>query len=348
MSNDKSRTSVDFRHDPDHPVTLLAGFIILFIFIFFLSFFVGRYPIKPITLIKVLLSKIFYIEPTWPSTVENVIFKIRMPRILSSAIIGGALSVSGLAYQGMFKNPMVSPDVLGTSAGAGFGASLGILLGLSYFSTSALSFICGLVAVILVTFISGKLMNQKTLGLILGGIMISSIFTSGTSFVKLVADTDDALPAITYWLMGSLASVKMSDIKFLIIPIIIGLLPIILLRWKLNLLTLDEDEAMSLGINTILLRKVVIFGSTLMTAACVGVSGHIGWVGLVIPHFTRMIVGCDYRHSVPISILMGSSFLMLVDTLSRTVTTGEIPLGILTSFIGAPFFLYLMIREGKK
>lgn len=343
-----SDNSTDFHHGQTHHKTIILGFSILFIVIFFMSFFIGRYPISPLTLIKVMLSKIFYITPTWPSTVENVIFKIRMPRILAAAIIGAALSVSGLCYQGMFKNPMVSPAVLGTSSGAGFGAALGILLGLSYLSINALSFTFGITAVIIVTYISGKLMNQKTLGLILGGIMVSSIFTSATSFVKLVADTDDTLPAITYWLMGSLSSVKMSDIRFIIIPITIGLIPIILLKWKMNLLTLDEDEAMSLGINTILLRKIVIFASTLMTAACVSISGNIGWVGLVIPHFTRMIIGCDYRYSIPVSLLMGSSFLMLVDTLSRTITTGEIPIGILTSFIGAPFFLYLMIREGRK
>lgn len=340
--------NITFRHEPKHPTTIILGFFIVFILVFFLSFFVGRYPINPFTLIKVLLSKIFPITQTWNNSVENVIFKIRMPRILSSAIIGAALSISGLSFQGMFKNPMVSPAVLGTSSGAGFGAALGILLGFSYLSINLMSFLFGLLAVILVTFISSKLMNEKTLGLILGGIMISSIFTSATSFVKLVADTDDTLPAITYWLMGSLASVRMSDIKFIIIPITLGMIPIVLLKWKLNLLTLDEDEAMSLGINTILLRKIVIFASTLMTAACVSISGNIGWVGLVIPHFTRMIIGCDYRYSIPISILMGSSFLMLVDTISRTITTGEIPLGILTSFIGAPFFLYLMIREGKK
>jgi iron complex transport system permease protein len=337
-----------FRKGPTHPKTIIFGFIALFIVVFFLSFFLGRYPISPFTLIKVMLSKIFPITQTWPNTVENVIFKIRMPRILSSAIVGAALSISGLCYQGMFKNPMVSPAVLGTSSGAGFGASLGILFGLSYLSINAMSFAFGILAVVLVTIIGGKLMHEKTLGLILGGIMISSIFTSATSFVKLVADTEETLPAITYWLMGSLASVSMSDIKFIIIPITIGLIPIVLLKWKLNLLTLDEDEAMSLGINTILLRKIVIFASTLMTAACVSISGNIGWVGLVIPHFTRMVIGCDYRYSIPISLLMGSSFLMLVDTLSRTVTTGEIPLGILTSFIGAPFFLYLMIREGRK
>ncbi len=341
-------TKKEFKIHLKHPKVIILLFVLLFFVIFFTSFFIGRYPIKPSQLILVLLSRIFPIEPTWSKTVESIILNVRLPRILSSAIIGAALSISGLSYQGMFKNPMVSPDVLGTTAGAGFGASLGILLGFSYLSISLISFSFGLVAVILVTLIGAKLMNQKTLALILGGIMISSLFTSGTSFVKLVADTDNTLPAITYWLMGSLSSVRKSDIYFLLITTIIGLIPLIVLKWKLNLLTLDEDEAMSLGINTILLRKIVIFCATLMTSASICVGGHIGWIGLVIPHFTRMVVGCDYRISLPISILMGSSFLMLVDTISRSLLTSEIPIGILTSFIGAPFFLYLMIRESKK
>ncbi|MGD1816431.1 MAG: FecCD family ABC transporter permease [Pleomorphochaeta sp.] len=341
-------TRKDFRKHLQHPKVIISLFVILFFVIFFASFFIGRYPIKPSQLVLVLLSRVINIEPTWSKTVESIILNVRLPRILSSAIIGAALSLSGLSYQGMFKNPMVSPDVLGTSAGAGFGASLAILFGLSYFTISFISFAFGLLAVILVTFISSKIMNQRTLALILGGIMISSLFSSATSFVKLVADTDNTLPAITYWLMGSLASVRKSDVYFLLIVTVIGAIPLFLLRWKLNLLTLDEDEAMSLGINTILLRKIVIVCATLMTSASICVGGHIGWIGLVIPHFTRMVVGCDYRVSLPVSILMGSSFLMLVDTISRSLLTSEIPIGILTSFIGAPFFLYLMIREAKK
>lgn len=341
-------TKKDFKIHFKHPKFIIFLFFLLFVLIFFSSFFIGRYPIKPSELILVLLSKIFNIRQTWSPTVESIILNVRLPRILSSAIIGAALSISGLSYQGMFKNPMVSPDVLGTSAGAGFGASLAILLGLSYLSISFVSFVFGLIAVVLVSFISSKIINQKTLALILGGIMISSLFNSATSFVKLVADTNNELPAITYWLMGSLSSVRTSDVYFLLITTTIGIIPLILLRWKLNLLTLDEDEAMSLGINTILLRKIVITCATLITSAAICVGGHIGWIGLVIPHFTRMLVGCDYRISLPVSIFMGSSFLMLVDTISRSLLTSEIPIGILTSFIGAPFFLYLIVREAKK
>lgn len=341
-------TKRQFKIKFKHPKVIILLFFLLFLFVFFSSFFIGRYPIKPSELVLVFLSRIFPITPTWSKTVESIILNVRLPRILSSAIIGAALSLSGLSYQGMFKNPMVSPDILGTTAGAGFGASLGILLSLSYLSISFISFGFGLLAVILVTTISSKLMNHKTLALILGGIMISSLFSSATSFVKLVADTDNSLPAITYWLMGSLASVRKVDVIFLLITFTIGVIPLFLLRWKLNLLTLDEDEAKSLGINTVLLRKIVILCATLITSASICVGGNIGWIGLVIPHFTRMLVGCDYRLSLPVSILMGSSFLIVVDTISRSVSTGEIPIGILTSFIGAPFFLYLMMRESKR
>lgn len=243
---------------------------------------------------------------------------------------------------------MVSPDVLGASAGAGFGAALGILLGFSYFNISAFSFVCGLGAVLLVQLVASQVKSSPMIGLVLGGIMISSLFSSGISFIKLVADPNDTLPEITYWLMGSLSAIRMQDLLFAVIPIGIGCLILLLLRWRLNILTLGEEEARSIGVNTRILRYVVILCATLITAACVSISGMIGWVGLVIPHFARMMVGYDYRATLPVSLLLGASFMMLVDNLSRTLTTAEIPLGILTSFVGAPFFLYLLLKEGKR
>ena len=243
---------------------------------------------------------------------------------------------------------MVSPDVLGASAGAGFGAALGILLGFSYFNISAFSFVCGLGAVLLVQLVASQVKSSPMIGLVLGGIMISSLFSSGISFIKLVADPNDTLPEITYWLMGSLSAIRMQDLLFAVIPIGIGCLILLLLRWRLNILTLGEEEARSIGVNTRILRYVVILCATLITAACVSISGMIGWVGLVIPHITRMIVGPDARRTIPSSIILGAAFLTAVDTVSRSVSYSEIPIGILTSFIGAPFFLYLIIREGKK
>lgn len=178
--------------------------------------------------------------------------------------------------------------------------------------------------------------------------MIGSLFSSGISFVKLAADPDDTLPAITYWLMGSLASITMKDVKFAAIPILIGFVPILLLSWKMNILTLGEEEARAIGVNTGRIRLFITIGATLITAASVSISGMIGWVGLVIPHFVRMMIGCDYRKALPASMLLGASFLMVVDNFARTLASSEVPLGILTSFVGAPFFLYLMIREGKR
>lgn len=320
----------------------------ILVLIFLLSFALGRYPIDPLTLVKVLFSKVFTIEQTWNSQVETIIFQIRLPRIILALFFGAALALAGLVYQGLFQNPMVSPDVLGTSSGSGFGAAIAILLELSYFQITLCSFIFGLIAVLLVLMIAKKVPSQPILTLVLGGIMISSLFSSLISFVKLIADTEDTLPAITYFLMGSLSSVRTSDLPFSVIIISLSIIPIYLMRWKLNVMTQGEEEAITLGINTKVVRLVCIICATLMTAVVVAVAGVIGWVGLVIPHFVRMLVGSDYRHTIVASILMGSSFLLLVDTISRLVYTMEIPLGILTSFIGAPFFLFLIIKEGKK
>lgn len=323
-------------------------FAIIFVVCFLVSFTLGQYPVSITELIQILLSRIWDIPVTWSHQAEVVVLNVRLPRVIAASLIGASLSIAGLCYQGMFQNPMVSPDVLGASAGAGFGAALGILLGWSYGFITTGSFFFGLLAVILVQFVARLTRHSTVLGLVLGGIMISSLFSSGISFIKLVADPNNTLPAITYWLMGSLASVDMTDVQFAFIPMVIGFGPIILLRWKLNILTLGEEEAKSLGVNSTVVRFFLIFGATLVTAASVSISGMIGWIGLVIPHFVRMIVGCDYRISLWVSMLLGGSFLIIVDNCSRLLTTSEIPLGILTSFVGAPFFLYLMIKEGKQ
>ena len=318
------------------------------ILVFFFSFMLGRYQIDPITLIKVLLSRIFPIERTWNVQVETVIFQIRFPRIIAALFVGASLSLSGLTYQGLFQNPMVSPDVLGTTSGAAFGAALGIFMNLNYIGIAITSFVFGLVAVLLVMLISSRIPSKPILALVLSGIMISSLFSSLVSFIKLVADTNNVLPSITYYLMGSLSSIRKSDVWFVIIIFVIASVPLIGLRWKLNVMTQGDEEATTLGVNTKRVRAISIISSTLMTAATVAVAGMIGWVGLVIPHFVRMCIGCDYRKTIPASMLMGSAFLLFVDTIARNVSTMEIPLGILTSFIGAPFFIYLIIREGKK
>lgn len=320
--------------------------VVIFTVVFFGSFMLGRYPVSPPELMKIILSGIIDIPQSWPDAAENVIFQIRLPRVLAAAIIGAALSIAGVSYQGMFQNPMVSPDILGASSGAGFGAALAILLGAGYMGISVAAFLFGLAAVMLAYGISRVSRINATLAMILAGMMIGSLFTSCTSFVKLVADTEQTLPAITYWLMGSLVSIKPQDVAFAIVPIIAGSVPLFLLKWRMNLLTVGEEEAQAMGINTRALRLVVIVCATLLTASSVAISGMIGWVGLVIPHFCRMIFGYDYRKIILASALFGATFLMVVDNIARLATTAEIPLGILTSFVGAPIFVYLILKGG--
>lgn len=312
------------------------------------SLFLGHYPVTPGEMIKVLFSKIFFIEKTWTDAVQNVILNVRLPRILAATLIGAALSAAGAAFQGIFRNPMVSPDILGASSGAGFGAAIAILLGFSYASISVFAFIFGLAAVILTYILSRISRGNAIMGMVLSGIMIGNLFTAGTSYIKLVADTDSQLPAITYWLMGSLQGIRKDDVLFAGIPIMVGLIPMILLRWRINVLTIGDDEAKSLGINTGMMRSIVVLCATLVTAASVSISGMIGWVGLVIPHFTRMIFGHDFRFIMPASMLLGASYLLVVDDLARIITTSELPLGILTSFVGAPVFIYLLLSGGSR
>lgn len=297
--------------------------VVIFIVVFFGSFMLGRYPVSPPELMKIILSGIIDIPQSWPDAAENVIFQIRLPRVLAAAIIGAALSIAGVSYQGMFQNPMVSPDILGASSGAGFGAALAILLGAGYMGISVAAFLFGLAAVMLAYGISRVSRINATLAMILAGMMIGSLFTSCTSFVKLVADTEQTLPAITYWLMGSLVSIKPQDVAFAIVPIIAGSVPLFLLKWRMNLLTVGEEEAQAMGINTRALRLVVIVCATLLTASSVAISGMIGWVGLVIPHFCRMIFGYDYRKIIPASALFGATFLMVVDNIARLATTAK-------------------------
>lgn len=341
----KSFNTTSFKKENHVKFLLLSLFLIL---CFIISFSLGRYPVTPLELIKVLASRVISLETTWSTEVETVIFQIRLPRVMAAVLIGAALSCAGATYQGLFQNPMVSPDLLGASAGAGFGAALAIFLGLSKYSISIFAFIFGMVTVFLVWVISSRVKTNPSLGLILTGIMVGSLFSAGLSFIKLVADPNNELPAITYWLMGSLSAIRVHNLFISAIPIFLGLIPLMFLRWKLNVMTKGEEEAKTMGVNTKVIRVIVIACATLVTAASVSVSGMIGWVGLVIPHFTRMIVGSDFRVLIPASMLLGGSFLLIVDNFSRLLATQEIPLGILTAFVGAPFFMYLILREGNK
>jgi len=326
----------------------ILAFSVLLAAVFAASFATGKYPISPGELLRVLSGKLMGSAADWTSQAELVIFKIRMPRVLAGILIGAGLSAAGAAYQGLFRNPMVSPDVLGASAGAGFGAALSLFMGLGHLAVTANAFIGGIAAVGVAYLISTRARRNPTLGMVLAGIMIGSLFNSGTSYIKLVADPTNILPAITYWLMGSIAGVRQDDLVRAAVPILSGLLILFFLRWKMNLLAMGDDEARSMGVNTKALRIVIVTSATLITAACVSISGLIGWVGLVIPHFARMTVGYDYRTMLPVTMLMGASFMLLVDIMARSIVTSEIPIGLLTAVVGAPFFLYLILDRGGR
>lgn len=323
------------------------GLAVAFFIAFFASFMIGRYPVDPPTLCKILLSSFLPLDQTWTQNASIVVWTIRLPRILAGILVGGCLSTAGLAFQSLFKNPMASPDILGASSGAGFGAALAILWGLGSGAVSASAFVFGLVAVGVAYLCSIRANHNPILGLILAGIMISSLFNAGISLIKLVADVDNTLPAITFWLMGSLSGKGMGDVAMGAIPMGIGLAVLLFMNPKLPLLSLGDDEAQSLGVNTKLSRLVIVIAATLVTSASVAIAGIVGWVGLVIPHFTRLLMGESKRYLMPGSLVMGATFLVVVDDIARAATTIDMPLGILTAFVGAPFFMYLIMRKGN-
>ena len=319
----------------------------LFLAAFLFSFSIGRYGVPVKEVIRIFVNKLVPLQQTWTKEMETVVINIRLPRIVMASLVGGALSAAGASYQGVFQNPMASPDVLGASSGAAFGAALAILLGGSAQIVTGAAFVSSLVTVMVVYLIAERAPGLRVVNLILAGIMVGSLFTAGTSYIKLVADPSNQLPAITYWMMGSLSGSKLSQVSFVIIPMALGLLPLLLIRWQINILTLGDEEARTLGVHTNRLRMVVIFCATLITAASISVSGMIGWVGLVIPHLSRKLVGNNYRFLLPASMILGATFLLIVDNISRNLLAVEIPIGILTAFVGAPFFLYLIARQEK-
>ena len=309
-----------------------------------LSLLLGRFDISVRECFGIIFSKILPIEPFWTKVQTNMLMMVRLPRVVIAVLVGASLSVAGTSYQCIFRNPMSAPDILGASTGAAFGAALSILLQKSYMEITAWAFISSMICVLLVLFVSRLCKGNQILNLILAGIMVGSLFSAGTSYIKLIADPNNTLPAITFWMMGSLSGADTAKMSYIWIPILIGMVPIFVLRWKINILTLDDDEAKTMGINTRLTRTIVIISATLLTAASVSVSGMIGWVGLVMPHVARKLVGDDCRILIPAAALVGGIFLVLTDDICRTLYTTEVPLGILTSLIGAPFFIYLMIR----
>ena len=325
----------------------VSTMILVLVLLVFLSFLIGRYPLSPGMALRIFVGKTLHLSQVWTDDMEAVLFRIRLPRIVAAMMVGAALSTSGAAYQGMFRNPLVSPDILGVSAGASFGAALAILLSWGIIGIQAAAFGFGLLAVMVTYLVSTRLSKNRdtVLVMILTGVIVGTLFASFVSLIKYVADPTNKLPAITYWLMGSLASVSSHDVCMALIPILLGLIPLVLLRWKLNVMSFGDEEAKTLGINTGVLRFVVIICATLMTASAVSISGVVGLVGLIVPHLARLLVGPNYKVLLPVSIVIGCMFLLGVDDLARAMYSVEIPLGIITSIIGAPVFLYLLLNN---
>lgn len=316
--------------------------------LFLLSFVVGRYGVPLGQVVRILLSGMLPLEQTWTGNMAIAVLNVRLPRILLACLVGCGLSAAGTGYQTVFQNPMAAPDILGASSGACFGAALAILMGQGAVMITVFAFLASLLSVALVYLVGNHARGNRVVNLLLAGIMVGSLFSACTSYIKLVADPTNQLPQITYWLMGSLSGTRMGTVKFAAVCMAVGLVPLLLLRWRMNLLTLSPDEARAMGVHTDRLRLAVILSSTVLTAAAVSVSGMIGWVGLVIPHLSRRIVGSDCRRLMPMSCLFGAAFLLLVDNMARCLTATEIPIGILTAFVGAPFFIYLMVRGGDR
>lgn len=304
---------------------------------------VGPYQIAPLEVLKTLIARATGVPAS--TTIDTILFQIRLPRVAAAALVGGALAAAGASYQTLFRNPLVSPDILGVSAGAGLGAVLGILLSLPVIAIQGLGFVTGLTTVVIVYALARALRSQnEVLVLVLAGIVVGALAGAGISLVKILADPYNQLPAITFWLLGSLSGIKAADVWGVAPLVIAGLVPLLLLRWRIGVLSLGDDEARALGVNVAFVRAVVIAAATLMTAAAVSVSGVVGWIGLMIPHMVRPLVGPRYDRVLPASVLMGAGFLVLVDTLARSAARIEIPLGLLTALIGAPIFVWLLAR----
>ncbi|MGM9929123.1 MAG: FecCD family ABC transporter permease [Bacillus sp. (in: firmicutes)] len=311
-----------------------------------LSLGVGRYEVDLIVQLKILLSQVIEIEQTWTDMEETVVMNIRLPRIILAMLIGGGLSIAGAAFQGMFANPLVSPDILGVSAGAGFGASLGILLFGHGFGTQMFALVMGMLAIAFTFLISGMKKEMPIFMMVLAGVVTSALFQALISLTKFVADPEEKLPSITYWLMGSLGTASYRDLFIGGPLILIGMLILYVLRWRMNILSLSDEEARSMGISVTKMKWMVILGATLITSASVAIAGLIGWVGLIIPHIARMLVGNNNQYVLPVSVSIGSMYLLLIDNLARSLTATEIPLSILTAIIGAPFFAFLLKKTG--
>ena len=326
-------------------VILSAAIVVLVLLV---SLSVGRYQIPFSKTLGILFSRVFSgIDQTWTNLESSVVWSFRLPRSLCAIMVGAALALSGAAYQSIFKNPMCSPDLLGVSSGACVGAASAILLGIGSVGIQTFAFVGGIAAVFITVLIPRLMRRSSTTILILAGVVVSSFMSSVLSYLKFIADADTQLAEITYWTMGSFADVKYSVMLPVLPTVLIPMALILLMRYRLNVLSLGDSEARTLGIDLRLTRGIFILCATLITAGCVCMCGTVGWVGLVIPHTARLLVGADNKKMLPISMLFGSIFMLLIDILCRTLTAQELRLGIFTGLVGAPFFVFILVRQRR-
>jgi iron complex transport system permease protein len=306
------------------------------------SLFIGRFAVSPGEVADILWGQFFSSAHDWPRSAETIVLQIRLPRAILAMFVGAGLAISGAAYQGMFRNPLVSTDILGVTAASGFGAAVALLLSRNAIELQAFAFAFGLAGVALTYLIARVYRSTPVLMLVLSGVVVAAFFSALLSGAKYVADPESKLPAITYWLLGSLNGASMASLKMALPPIILGSIGLLWMRWRINVLAMGDDEARSLGVRTEWLKGGIIVCTTLITAAAVSVCGIVGWVGLVIPHVGRMLVGPDHRVLLPVTLSIGATYLLGIDDIARTASVSEIPLGILTALVGAPFFALLL------
>lgn len=329
-------------------VVVLAVSIVLLGLVMLIALSVGRYPLSLETSFQVLWGNLTGATHTWDNKVDAVIMNLRLPRCIAAILIGAALSLSGACYQSIFKNPMVSPDLLGVSSGACVGAALAMLWYMDNFWIQVMAFAFGIATVFVTTLIPRLIRNESTIILVLSGVIMSSLMSSIMALIKYLADTDTKLAEITYWTMGSIATVTLDEIASVLPFIVIPAIIILLMRFRLNVMALGDKEARTLGIDLRKTRGVFVVCATLMTASCVCLAGTVGWIGLVIPHVARLIVGADNKKMLPVALVFGSIFMLVIDTLCRTISGSELKIGILTGLVGAPFFFFILWKQHKQ
>ncbi|MEC9488781.1 MAG: iron ABC transporter permease [Halanaerobium sp.] len=327
---------------------VIAGSFLVLLLVFLASLFIGRYRINPINLYTAIKALLLGNGEFQPGSDWSVFYFIRLPRLLLVAAVGSVLSLTGATYQSIFRNPLVSPSILGVSAGAGFGVALGILVTSgSLTPVYILAFLFGIISVLLAYAISVFGKGNNIMMLVLSGILVTSLFNAMISILKYLADPYEKLPGIVFWLMGGFNRTGWQEVRFALPLMLPGIVVILLLRWYLNVMSMGEEEAISLGVNARLLRGGLIVVSTFMIAAAVATTGQVTWIGLVVPHIARFLVGANHRYMLIVAAVTGASLLMIMDDLARTLTTAEIPISIITAFIGAPFFAYLLLSKNE-